>query len=221
MEILFCGYRDWAVNVYYDLSIGHCDQVPDAAFTHVSAPSELITQTQNFKYDLIVVVGWSWKIPAEIVDTNVVIGMHPSKLPEYAGGSPIQHQIIDGLKSSEATLFRLTSKLDGGDIVSSAPFLLEGHMSQVFEELTRATTVLLIDLIKSWPNVSYKTQEQSTVKRRLKPEDSRLSKEALSSRTCENLYNIIRCREDPYPNVYVEDETGRLTFKVVDFEPKT
>lgn len=219
MEILFCGYRDWAVNVYYDLDIGH--QIPNVVFSLVETPDELTTQTQNFKYDLIVVVGWSWKIPAEIVDTNIVIGMHPSKLPEYAGGSPIQHQIIDGLKSSEATLFRLTSKLDGGDIVSSVPFSLEGHVPQVFEELTRATTLLLVDLIKSWPNVSYKTQEQGTIKRRLKPEDSRLSKEAFSSKTCENLYNVIRCREDPYPNVYVEDETGKLTFKVVEFEPKT
>lgn len=218
MKVLFCGYRDWATSVFFGFITEH--QIPDVEFTLVSTPDELSIQTKHFNYDLIVVVGWSWKISTEIVDTNVVIGMHPSKLPEYAGGSPIQHQIIDGLKASEATLFRLTSKLDGGDIVSSAPYSLEGHMSQVFDELTRVTTQLLIDLIVSWPNVSYKRQEPSVIRRRLKPEDSCLSKEKLSSQTCASLYDTIRCREDPYPNVYIEDETGRLTFKIVEFEPK-
>ena len=35
--------------------------------------------------------------------------------------------------------------------------------------------------------------------------------------TAQNLYDTIRCREDPYPNAYIEDETGRLIFKRVEF----
>lgn len=217
MKILFCGYRDWATAVLHVLEA----TFPDVRFCHATTPEGLIRLTNVARHDVILLAGWSWKVAPEVVNEQIVIGMHPSKLPEYAGGSPIQHQIIDGLKSSEATLFRLTSKLDGGDIVSSVPYSLEGHMSQVFDELTRATTELFTGLIRSWPNLSYRTQEQSTVKRRLKPEDSRLSKEAFITRTCANLYDVIRCREDPYPNVYVEDETGKLTFKVVEFEPKT
>jgi len=30
----------------------------------------------------------------------------------------------------------------------------------------------------------------------------------------------MRCREDPYPNAFIEDKTGRLLFKKVDFIAK-
>jgi len=34
------------------------------------------------------------------------------------------------------------------------------------------------------------------------------------------LYNFIRCRQDPYPNVYLEDEFGKLIFKNVEYEER-
>ena len=43
--------------------------------------------------------------------------MHPSDLPKYAGGSPIQHQIINGVINSKATLFEVTKEIDSGPIL--------------------------------------------------------------------------------------------------------
>lgn len=214
MDILFCGYRNWASEVRWELQ----HRRPDIKIRYATTPEELTAMSAN-RYDFIVVVGWSWKIEDSIID-NTVIGMHPSKLPDYAGGSPIQNQIIDGLKSSEATLFRLSSKLDGGDIISSEPYSLEGHLDDVFYSLKEATTNLLLSFIEAWPNIQYRPQAITSPRRRLKPEQSHLTRDELSTKTCSNLYDLIRCREDPYPNVYIEDETGRLIFKVVEFEPK-
>lgn len=216
MKVLFCGYRDWSVKVLAGLEAAF----NAGRFCHATTPEGLTRLMNVAKHDVVLVAGWSWKIPSDIVDNNVVIGMHPSRLPDYAGGSPIQHQILDGLKSSEATLFRLSSKLDGGDIVMSAPYSLEGHMTDVFDELTRVTTELFVDLMKGWPNVPYRAQEHVTVRKRLRPEQSCLPRETFTTKTCADIYDTIRCREDPYPNTYIEDETGRLTFKVVEFEPK-
>jgi hypothetical protein len=66
--------------------------------------------------------------------------------------------------------------------------------------------------------------------KRLKPEDSRLPLMPLSSpaastgdapqMTCRQLWDFIRCREDPYPNAFFEDETGRLVITRVEFYPK-
>lgn len=218
MKVLFCAYRDWTRSVLNDLRDQY--RPSDVGFTFAASPEEMRRNVQDQRFDLIVVVGWSWIIDESIVNDNVVVGMHPSKLPDYAGGSPIQHQIIDGLKGSEATLFQLTSKLDGGGVWGSEPFSLEGHLDDVLDQLSNATTRLLVRFLDAWPNVEFKVQAHGTVRKRLKPEQSELTKETLASMTCERLYDLIRCREDPYPNTFLEDETGRLVFKRVEFVPK-
>ena len=42
--------------------------------------------------------------------------LHPSPLPKFRGGSPIQNQIIRNKKKSMVTIFRINNILDGGDI---------------------------------------------------------------------------------------------------------
>lgn len=215
MKILFCGYREWAVKVYVDIVLNAPTSFLQLASTH----EELINKVTTESWDMIIVVGWSWKIPADIVKNNLVIGMHPSDLPRYAGGSPIQNQVLDGLKDSVATLFRLNERFDEGEILAKRPFSLEGHMDDIFKSLGAATTRLILDAIQQHPNHSFAPQgSEGFVRRRLKPEDSRLTIDAMKSMTCERLFDFIRCREDPYPNVFLEDETGKLVFKLVEFE---
>ena len=42
--------------------------------------------------------------------------LHPSPLPKFRGGSPIQNQIIRGKKISAVTIFKINKIIDGGDI---------------------------------------------------------------------------------------------------------
>ena len=39
--------------------------------------------------------GWSWKIEEEIYANYMSIMLHPSDLPKFRGGSPIQNQILN------------------------------------------------------------------------------------------------------------------------------
>jgi len=213
MRVLFCGYRDWAGEVLMNLELG----MPHVQFDHAYNPDDLRDLVRDNRYDLIAVVGWSWKIEQAIVENNVVIGMHPSKLPDYAGGSPIQNQIIDGLKESEATLFRLTPKFDEGPIVGSRLYSLEGHLATVLNNIAIATFVLFVELISAWPNLPSRSQTPSRPHRRLKPEQSEVTKAQLATMPLDKLWDMIRCRDDPYPNVFIKDETGKLTFKLVEF----
>ena len=43
--------------------------------------------------------------------------LHPSSLPQYRGGSPIQNQIIDGIKESEVCIFKMEKEIDSGQII--------------------------------------------------------------------------------------------------------
>lgn len=216
MKVLLCGYRDWAQSALDEVVRRHHDKT----FFRASTSGELEAAARLHTPEVIVVAGWSWRVPDEITDSSFVVGMHPSALPEYAGGSPLQHQIIDGLRATKATLFRLTSALDAGAIIDSVPLSLEGHMNHVLWEVRQATVRLVSNFLYAWPDVKTCEQHVTRTRKRLKPGDSLLSKGSIASMSCRQLWDVIRCREDPYPNVYLEDETGRLVIKRVEFEPK-
>ena len=150
-----------------------------------------------------------------------MIGFHPSDLPNYAGGSPIQNQILDGVKDTKMSLFKLNSKIDKGEILFKEYLNLEGGMTDIFDKLTDVSLSLLSEFFDNYPNVELVPQKGKGKRcRRLKPKDSNITLEQIRSMTTEQLYDFIRCREDPYPNVYLEDEIGKIYFKSVRFEKK-
>jgi methionyl-tRNA formyltransferase len=214
MQILFGGFRDWALRV-------HADLAKDWPMELVSSPAAFEQMVAEHRYDVIILAGWSWIVSKSIVEAMEVVGIHPSDLPRYAGGSPIQNQILDGVRNSAVTLFRLTPTLDLGPIIYKEPICLEGHLAQVFDEIERASVMVLRRYLSNWPNVPSVSQpaEDLISRRRLKPAASRLTTQALATLTCRELWDFIRCREDPYPNAFLEDETGRLIIRWVEFEP--
>lgn len=217
LKILFCGYRKWARKIEAYLWL-HRYNVKG-----VETPEDLLVEIKKTNYDVIVAVGWSWLIPADIVNSHVVVGMHPSDLPRYAGGSPIQNQVLDGITSTMATLFRMNEKFDDGMIIDKEPICLDGHLDDIMNSIANATTNMLLRFLEKFPD--FVEVEQSTYgagfsRKRLKPNQSQLTKEAISGKTCAQLWNFIRCREDPYPNVFMEDDTGVLTITRAEFKPK-
>jgi methionyl-tRNA formyltransferase len=228
-KILFCAYREWAIESCNSI-IQNLDK-EWSSFT-VKTQEELLEVTASDpNWNVIILIGWSWKIPKKIIDSFLVVGMHPSDLPKYSGGSPIQNQIIDGLNSSKATLFKLNEEFDKGEIIDKEQYSLEGHLKDVLLEISNATKTLVLRFIKKYPNNQY--IEQHVVEnnyKRLKPEQSKISlptkiesiENAVDKKhfTCLELWNHIRCREDPYPNAYFEDETGKLLIRSVEFIPR-
>ena len=216
MRALFCAYRDWAVNVYEKIK----EKNPD--FVLIRTPQDLTTAFSDGEWDVIFIVGWSWKVEPEIVNNCMVVGMHPSDLPDYAGGSPIQNQILDGITKTRASLFRLNENFDEGDILHKEEIDLTGHLSEVLESIGNATLIMIERFLVSYPVINYQKQSGSGKKvRRVKPSSSKLPiPESELVKSCSDLWNFIRCREDPYPNAFFEDETGRLVIKHVEFYPK-
>jgi methionyl-tRNA formyltransferase len=215
MNILFAGYREWSLHV-------HADLAKDWPMELVNDPATFEQAIGRQRYDVIILAGWSWIIPKATVESHEIVGIHPSDLPNYAGGSPIQNQIIDGVQNSAVTLFRLIPALDLGPILYKEPISLEGHLSQVLDEIARASVIVLRRYLENWPNVPLASQpyERPRSRRRLTPTASRLTAEKIAALTCRQLWDFIRCREDPYPNAFFEDETGRVVIRSVEFVPK-
>lgn len=221
MKILIAGYRNWALNAWKLLF--NTKQQHDLNL--VSTNPELLSLLKsNDDYDAVILVGWSWIIPSHLCKKHFIIGVHPSDLPHYAGGSPIQHQVIDGIEETMCSLFRITPKLDQGEVLHKVPLSLTGNMLDIFDNLSNATVDLVHKFIHNFNLPTHNVPSTKTehvkvkIRKRLKPTDGELTVEKFSSMTAKELYNFIRCREDPYPNVYIEDHTGKLLLSQVKFE---
>lgn len=216
MTILYAGYRPWAIKAMKlasSLALNH--------ISYVTSQEELVVHlTSGRKYDAVFLAGWSWILSAEACQKHLIVGVHPSDLPDYAGGTPIQHQILDGVLDSKATLFRLNEHVDEGNIIAKESLSLRGSLSDIFESLAVATARLYLKLEDMLPDPIESKQGTSSrpPRKRLTPSDGKMHS-GLSAR---EMYDFIRCRENVngesvYPNSYWEDHTGRVLFQQVGF----
>ena len=104
--VYICAYRDWGIDIFNKLK-GIYDIVL------IETPDQL-TQLSNMfhKNDTIFFLGWSWIVEKDIIDNYNCICLHPSPLPKYRGGSPIQNQIVNKEQVSAVSFFKMNDKLD-------------------------------------------------------------------------------------------------------------
>jgi methionyl-tRNA formyltransferase len=205
MRIACVGYREWALNIYDRLAntTDHCYLI----FRSKSQFKEDILR--DFKPDLVLFYGWSWIIPDTLIDQYLCLMLHPSPLPKYRGGSPIQNQIIAGEKNSQVSIFVMTNKLDEGDLVGQANISLEGTLNEIFKEIETVGIFLTHKIIDQGMIRLPQNNSEATYFKRRKNADSEISIQELTQCTAEFLYNKIRMLADPYPNAFIRTKDGK------------
>lgn len=205
MKVGFFGYREWANKIHEHLESFLSDWPRNWELT------KSITDS-----DVVLFYGWSSMIPRETYTKKLCLILHPSPLPKYRGGSPLQHQIINGEKTSAVTICKVTGDLDAGDIYSQSPLLLEGTLSDIFKrviEIGVEDTIRVLDAIadKTIKPIPQDNSKATTYKRR-KPEESEIHVGDAQSKTAEELYNFIRALADPYPNAFITCKDGKRLY---------
>tara|TARA_B100000927_G_scaffold149638_1_gene120606 strand:+ start:47 stop:712 length:666 start_codon:yes stop_codon:yes gene_type:complete len=219
MKILCIGYRDWAIKIYKNLE----NKLSEHEFIIIDSVS-FYKEINVFKIkpDLILWYGWSELINTEIIDNFFSVMLHPSPLPKFRGGSPIQNQIINGKLDSAVSIFKISEKLDEGDIIYQKYLSLEGELSKIFSEITKIGTKLSIKMINNFKNLKLKKQDNSvaTYYSRRKPSQSEITINEIKNLTANDLYNKIRSLQDPYPNAFIKDKNGNKLFIVSAYTDK-
>lgn len=218
-RVTFCAYREWALIAIKKIAVESNIEVVDI-IKNDDEYKERVLSYQDGYVDCIVLIGWSWIIKDDTLNRFVCVGMHPSDLPLYRGGSPIQHQIIEGLERTKISLMSISSDgVDVGDIWLKEEWNLNGRtMKEILENLTVSTVRLCIKFFSDFETLKPIKQDLSkgSYYRRRKPEDSRITFSELAAMELKDIYNLIRALEDPYPNLYIEDDKGNcLLFKDV------
>ena len=221
MKVIFLAYRDWALKVFP--SVSKHPKVTDVVLckTH----EELIELTIS-EFDLIISCGWSEELGKEIISKIEAIGVHCAELDRYSYGTPIQLQIIDGIKRSKHRIFSFTfdekserahthNRLYSHEVDLD----LNGNMDDILEQMTVTSKVLFNWYLDDYPNIKWKGwPEEKIVRGKRKPSESKLTKEIFFKMNTEQLYNFFRSLEDPYPNGYIEDDSGKLFIQKVGYK---
>jgi|TARA_R110001592_G_scaffold11644_1_gene57011 methionyl-tRNA formyltransferase len=213
--IWVCAYRDWSINIF--------DQIQNQFECKlITSQDKLIEEKSKFKKsDKIFFLGWSWIISDDIINNFECICLHPSPLPKYRGGSPIQHQIINNEKYSAVTFFKMNNKLDAGDILWQQFFSLKGELVDVFNRIENLGVSGIIYILLNDPKSIPQNDLESTYYKRRQPKESEITINDLKNNLSYDLYNKIRSLQDPYPNAYIKCKNGtKLYIKQTSYENK-
>ncbi len=210
MTYVICAYRNYALEIYRKLAKKH-------KFVLIKDRQKLTYQNiKKINPKIIFFPDWSWIVPNEIVKDYKCVCFHESNLPKFRGGSPIQNQIVRGIKKSKTTAFLMTEKLDNGDILLQKDLSLDGSIDDIFSRMKKNDYEMIIGII----NGKYKMKKQrgkpSLYKRRT-PEESEL-KHLNFSKTY--LYDFIRMLGDPYPNAFIKIGKHKIVFKTAKYDGK-
>lgn len=213
MRIVCAGYRSWALKIYDTIA-----QNTDHIMLIIRSKKQYDEQAiKDFKPDLILYYGWSWIVSKKMFNNYKCIMLHPSPLPGYRGGSPIQNQIINNEKKSAVTLFVIDSGMDTGDIICQKEFSLEGHLSDIFNRITDIGIELTQKLLTNDYTLTRQNQEGTTICKRRTPKDSEITINELQTKPAQYLFNKIRMLEDPYPNAFFKTiDHKKILIKMAD-----
>jgi methionyl-tRNA formyltransferase len=240
MNIVCAGYRSWAYSIFnnlireqkaksWNVSSVLTVREQEVPFCKLGVNTVVIEPLdseynglENFiateKPTCILFFGWSWIIPKTILDKTLCIALHPSPLPKYRGGSPIQNQILAGEVESAISLFLMTENLDDGDILGQKNISLAGNLTDILDRIINIGGVMTcetLDQIASG-NLNRVPQDHSkaTFVRRRKPSDSEITIDEITSRPGRYIYDKIRCLQDPYPNAFIRCADGTKLFLI-------
>ncbi len=205
MKIVCVGYREWALRIYDQL----LDKTSHDFLVFRSKSEYDEKQLRDFKPDMVLFFGWSWYVASDIVDDFSCVMLHPSPLPKYRGGSPLQNQIIRGETDSAVTLFLMDDGLDSGPILAQAPLSLRGNMHEIFDRMVETGTALMLDILSKGMDPVPQNHEEATSYPRRKPEESEITQDELNEQSATYLYNKIRMLQWPYPNAFIRTQDGK------------
>ena len=161
------------------------------------------TKIKKFNPKIIFFIHWSKMIEKKIYNNFECIQFHSSDLPIGRGGSPIQNQILMGIKNTKITAFKVTKKLDGGPIVLKKPIKLRGTAQEIYIDMEKISLKMISEISKM-KKLIYKKQKGKVLifKRRLENQ-SEIKTNKISS--TKKLYDFIRMLDAKnYPKAFIK-----------------
>ena len=169
--------------------------------------------------EIIFYLGWSEIIDRLIYKNFLCICMHPSKLPSFRGGSPLQNQIIRNVKQSALTLFKINRYIDGGPISHQSNLSLLGDIPVIFKRIEKKGVFLIrrfiSDFIKKRIVFIKQNRKDLSIYKRRKPRQSYFSLKTIKTKKITYFQNLIRMLGSPYPNAFTVIKNHKIIIQKI------
>ncbi len=163
---------------------------------------EVVAQLQETECDFIVVAAYGQILPKLVLDHAPCINLHASILPQYRGASPIQQSLLNGDEQSGVTAMLMDEGLDTGAILKIEYATIESDemVESLFNKLTVAATILTLDILRTFNNITPIAQDNS-----LASHCKKISKDngEVVFDDAQTLYNKYRAYT-PWPGVFLK-----------------
>jgi methionyl-tRNA formyltransferase len=170
--------------------------------------AEIYELLKKHEIDIACFYSWSWIVRKPILTDFICLCLHPSPLPKYRGGTPIQHQIINGEEKSAVSIFKMAEGIDDGPLYNQTPISFMGDVHDIFNRMIDVGTIMTKQLLEDALTNKLSFTQQKNLDRypaykRRTPSQSEIEKIKLETMTYKELYNLVRGLLDPYPNAFI------------------
>ncbi len=174
--------------------------------------------------DLIVTCAYGQIVPDDILQTPKYgcLNIHPSLLPKYRGGAPIQRAIWNGDTETGVCLMEMVKKMDAGRVFARVvhPIHPDITSSELFDELEQVSRKLLIDNLPLYLEGKLEgikqDEDKVVIARNIAKEEEQVH---FSKENVHEVYNHIRALIDA-PIAYGMIEGKRMKFYEARMEEK-
>ena len=153
--------------------------------------------------DIVFPLSYTKILPQSFLKKNqLVLIVHPSKLPNDKGFAPIQYQILKGKNKIYISLIKATKNVDSGPIYSQNSFILDG--TELSDEIRKLQGLQFLNIIKNflikYPNIKFKKQiGRGNYNKRRFPSDSELN----INKTIKQQFDHLRINDNKfYPSFF-------------------
>ena len=160
----------------------------------LSAEADLIL---DLKPDLIITCAYGQLIPVSILKAPKYgcLNIHPSPLPKYRGGAPIQRAVMNGDTSTEVCLMEMAERMDSGRVYARIPADIgpDETASELFDQLEEPARILIREWLPKYLKGELPGEEQDESGVVIAPNIKREEEQVhFQSEPLDQLYNHIR-----------------------------
>ncbi len=160
----------------------------------------------SMKPDVIFILGWSQIFDEELINlpNKYIIGSHPSDLPYGAGRAPVVWTILEDLRKSAVSFFKITKEVDAGNLVLQKHFSIpeRANSKLLYNLVALNLSKGFVEIYKQIQSNALLEQKQDMSRRtvRLKRvfEDGLLN----FNKAAKEIDRLIRATTEPYPAAF-------------------
>jgi methionyl-tRNA formyltransferase len=151
-----------------------------------------IEQLKKWGTEKIVVIAYGKMIPEAIYKNWHCLNVHPSKLPQYRGPSPLQSALLNGDSQTAVTIMLIDKEMDAGDIVLQEEVVIDQNenLQSLHDRTAEIGAVLMAKALMLDLEKVRKAQDHSkaTKCKKVKKEDSQIN----WNDSAQKIHNVVR-----------------------------